>query len=145
MRVEAGARSCWLQLPAIPVAGRTARAHLRHWLRRQGWPVEPSEEIEGAVNEAINNAVEHARRVDGTDTTVSVTAEVETARGGMRRVRVRVSDNGRWRPISADRKGHSLGLKLMNGLMDQVLITEGDGIGAGTEVVLLSRPVPTAP
>jgi anti-sigma regulatory factor (Ser/Thr protein kinase) len=136
---------CVLQLPAIPVAARTARVHLRYWLQRQGWPAEPSEDIESAVTEAVNNAVEHAYPAGGDDVTVEVAAEVEGMPGGLRRLRVRVRDNGRWRPVAADPEGRCLGLTLMNGLMDQVLITEGDGVSKGTEVVLLSRPVPPAP
>jgi anti-sigma regulatory factor (Ser/Thr protein kinase) len=144
MRVASRNESCWLQLPAIPVAGRTVRLHLRYWLQRLGWPFWRAQEIECAVNEAIDNAVEHGHPIDGTNPIATVIAGVEALPGGMRRVRVRVSDNHRRWPIPSDPHDNCLRLRLMNGLMDQVQIIEGDGVETGTDVVLVSRPVPAA-
>jgi serine/threonine-protein kinase RsbW len=141
--VETDGAVCELLLPATPVAPKVARARLRHWLERQRWPAEQSEEIEYAVSEAVTNAVEHAYPPGVDSAAVGVTAEVDELPAGSRRVRVRVSDSGRWRPIPADPEGRRQGLRLMNGFMDQVVITEGDGVNGGTEVALLSQPVTT--
>ncbi|WP_345603862.1 ATP-binding protein [Pseudonocardia adelaidensis] len=130
-----------LLLPAIPVAARTARLHLRSWLQRERWPDEPSDDISYGVSEAVTNAVEHAYPPGVDGATVTVTAEVELLPTGMRRVRVRVSDRGRWRPIPQVPCGRGRGFTLMKGLMDRVVITRGDGTTAGTEVVLVSPPV----
>lgn len=133
-----------LLLPAIPAAPGVVRSHLRHWLERERWPAEPGADIEYAVSEAVSNAVEHAYLPGADGATVAVIAQVEALPGGMRRVRVRVRDHGRWRPIPTDPDGRRRG-RLMNGLMDQVVLTEGDGVSAGTEVVLLSPPVRPSP
>ncbi|TQM01587.1 anti-sigma regulatory factor (Ser/Thr protein kinase), partial [Pseudonocardia kunmingensis] len=118
-------------LPAIPVAARTARLHLRHWLERESWPDQPGDDITYGVSEAVTNAIEHAYPAGIDDATVTVTAEVELLGTGMRRARVRISDHGHWRPILELSDGHGPhghGLTLMNGLMDQVLITHGDSV-----------------
>jgi anti-sigma regulatory factor (Ser/Thr protein kinase) len=131
-----------LLLPAIPVAIRDARLHLGTWLQRERWPDQPSDDISYGVSEAVTNAVEHAYPPDINGATVTVIAEVELLPLSMRRVRVRVSDHGRWRPIPQVPDGRGRGFTLMNGLMDEVLVARGDGATMGTEVVLLSPPVP---
>jgi anti-sigma regulatory factor (Ser/Thr protein kinase) len=133
------------RLPAVAEAAGTARRQLRKWLQQERWPAEASDDITYSVSEAVTNAVEHAYPPGVDGATVTVTAEVELLPTGMRRARLRVSDHGRWRPTPADSDGRGRGITMMNGLMDQVLITRGDDTTAGTEVVLLSAPVSAVP
>lgn len=100
-----------------------------------------------AVNEAVSNAAEHAYP-SGIGGQVTVTARIENdptgaARGGagpVRRVRVSVCDEGRWRVPPPTDGGRRRGLFLMAALMADVDVQPGPG-STGTEVVLTSETV----
>jgi serine phosphatase RsbU (regulator of sigma subunit)/anti-sigma regulatory factor (Ser/Thr protein kinase) len=114
--IEARARS----IPLI------RRAVLR-WLEDHGVPHPVSMEVVTAVSEASANAVEHAYGPAGGSITISATiAEGE--------VRASVTDAGRWRGASRGDRGH--GLRLIRGLMDEVLL---DASEVGTTVTMLRR------
>jgi anti-sigma regulatory factor (Ser/Thr protein kinase) len=71
---------------------------------------------------------------------------VEEVGGGARRVRVRISDSGRWQPIEPDPSLRGRGLFMMDALMDEVTIRRGESaVDDGTEVVLLSPAAPPPP
>ena len=89
-----------------------------------------------AVHEAVSNSVEHGYggREPGE---VDVTG-VRTVDDDGERVRLLVHDDGRWRrPGDPGYRGR--GITVMRGCVAQVRVHPGDD---GTEVVLLSRPVP---
>ncbi|WP_219420015.1 ATP-binding protein [Pseudonocardia nigra] len=129
-------------LPAIPAAAKTSRVQLRYWLERLRWPADQCHDIEAAVSEAVSNAVEHAYGPEVDGATVTVNAVLEVLPDRSRRVRASVADYGRWRPVPGDLGHRRLGLRLMHGFADHVVINEGDGATGGTEVVLLSAPIP---
>lgn len=140
--VMEGRGICVFTLPAIPAAATTARVQFRYWLDRLGWPATFREDIEYVVSEAIGNVVEHAYADGVHPRPLVVEAVVEELPGRKRRIRVRITDHGRWRSDTADAPPRHLGLRLMRGLMDEVRISPGDAARGGTEVVLLSPPVP---
>jgi anti-sigma regulatory factor (Ser/Thr protein kinase) len=74
-----------------------ARERIGTWLARHRWPAEESHDIVYAVSEAVTNVCEHAygRQEAGP---VEVTAYVEHPTAQTRRIRVAVTDKGRWRP-----------------------------------------------
>lgn len=138
--------SCTFTLPALPAAAKTTRARLGHWLERLHWPAEQRYDIEAAVSEAVSNVVEHAYGpdIDRSVATVAVDATLEPLPDGFKRIRVQVADDGRWRPFRDDPDNHHLGLTLIRGLMDHVMIHHSDA-AAGTRVVMFSAPIPGQP
>jgi anti-sigma regulatory factor (Ser/Thr protein kinase) len=137
-----GSLTCAFALHAAPRAVRLGRAHLRSWLEEANWPADQLDDIEYAASEAISNAVEHAYRAED-DGDVEVVSAIEALPGGARRVRVRVRDHGRWRAAPAEPQNRGRGMLLMDALTDELSIRRGDRPDVtGTEVVLLSPPVP---
>jgi serine/threonine-protein kinase RsbW len=132
-------------LPAELAAPWLARNRLRTWLVEElAWPAELVDDVEYAVSEAVSNVAEHAYAHDVHRGTVEVHALVEEIHGGPRRLRISISDAGRWQPVDPDPALRGRGLFMMNSLMDEVMIQRGEGPGArGTEVVLLSPPAPS--
>jgi serine phosphatase RsbU (regulator of sigma subunit)/anti-sigma regulatory factor (Ser/Thr protein kinase) len=134
-------------LPVAPqplelrVAGRfesmdLVRDALRAWL--EGVELERSEreDVVLATWEACANAIEHA--VEPQIDIVAVTARLDDGR-----IRVTVSDSGRWAPPSM-RENRGLGLRLIESLMHSVDVDESD---RGTTVTLektVPSPAPTA-
>jgi serine/threonine-protein kinase RsbW len=122
------------------------RAELRRWLVAQAWPAAQTQDLVCAVNEAVTNSVEHAYPVVGfAGGVVTVSAELVEADDGGRRVQVRVADDGWWRPRDEPlARPEHFGLQLIERLMDEVSVRRGEIGAAGTEIVMLSWPVPTS-
>ena len=113
-----------LAVPATIVALRTVRSALSRWLRRAGVDDEAAADVVVAVWEACANAVQHPVRPHSREFVV----EADTQSG---RVWVSVRDSGHWRRAERSRDSQGLGLTLVTGLMDDVLI---DRRPQGTEV-----------
>jgi anti-sigma regulatory factor (Ser/Thr protein kinase) len=99
------------------------RSALRRWLRRAGVDEAASADVVVAVWEACANAVEHPLRPRARELVVEADALAST-------VSVAVRDSGHWRPPE-ERPDRGLGLTLVSGLMDDVLIERRP---QGTEV-----------
>jgi anti-sigma regulatory factor (Ser/Thr protein kinase) len=112
---------CEFTLVADPAAPRAARDRIAVWLAAAGWPTDAAEDIVYAVNEAVSNAAEHAYP-SLTVGHVTVTARIEddptagnasrTDAGPLRRVRISVCDQGRWRVPPLSDEGRRRGLFL---------------------------------
>jgi serine phosphatase RsbU (regulator of sigma subunit)/anti-sigma regulatory factor (Ser/Thr protein kinase) len=100
------------------------RRALSRWLEDLEVPPAIVVEIVMAVHEASANVVEHAYGPAGGTITI-------TARREEDQVEVRIRDSGTWRGSSRGDRGN--GLKLMRGLMNDVLVDTSE---AGTVVVL---------
>lgn len=100
------------------------RRLLRRWLHTRGAADDEIYDIVVACQEACANAVEHAYGPGDHSFELLATCD-----GG--RVRLVVSDSGRWRPPRGEHRGR--GLAMMRGLMDAVEITRDD---RGTAVTL---------
>jgi serine/threonine-protein kinase RsbW len=139
---ELGVPGCEFTVTATLASASVARDRVCRWLRRAGWPAEPLEEVVYAVSEAVSNAIEHAYPPDS-EGIVEVTGWMSTLATGQRRTLVRVRDHGRWRPIPLADEGRRRGIPLMRAVMDTVVICRGEPpITTGTDVLLISRPVP---
>ncbi|WP_433505548.1 ATP-binding protein [Pseudonocardia halophobica] len=128
--------------PLLETPGRV-RAELRRWLSELQWPAAQARRLVSAVNEAVTNAVEHGYPVVGfAGGVVTVTAELVEDGNGLRRVRVRVSDDGWWRPrLEPSSPPEHAGLTLIATVMDEVQVRRGEIGEPGTEIVMLSPPV----
>jgi anti-sigma regulatory factor (Ser/Thr protein kinase) len=100
------------------------RRALSRWLEDLEVPQLIEKEIVMAVHEASANVVEHAYGPAGG--TITITAKREEDE-----VEIRIRDSGTWRGSSRGDRGN--GLKLMRGLMSEVLV---DTSAAGTVVML---------
>ena len=97
----------------------TMRAELRAWLERSGLPSETQEDVVLACTEAATNAIEHAYIGRGGD----VLIEAESEEG---RLRVTVTDHGRWRhPRPDDSRGR--GLDLVRAVIGDIDVERGEG------------------
>jgi anti-sigma regulatory factor (Ser/Thr protein kinase) len=97
----------------------TMRAELRTWLERSGLPSETQEDVVLACTEAATNAIEHAYIGRGGD----VLIEAESEEG---RLRVTVTDHGRWRhPRPDDSRGR--GLDLVRAVIGDIDVERGEG------------------
>lgn len=88
---------CTLTLEAEPYRLGLLRHAVSVWLTAVRWPADASSQIVSAVGEAVSNTIEHAYTSDPPGP-VRVALRVEGAGTGHERVRVVVSDRGRWRP-----------------------------------------------
>ncbi|MGQ0576100.1 MAG: ATP-binding protein [Pseudonocardia sp.] len=136
--VEAPLRACAFTMPAQLAAAWAARARVRDWLESHALPPALVDDVEYVTSEAVSNAAEHAYA--GGDGAIEVEAEVLALPGGLRRVRVRVRDHGRWQPVNPDPGHRGHGLAAMVALAAELVVRHHDG--DGTEVVLLSAVVP---
>ena len=100
------------------------RQLVRRWLRRHGATAEETNDILIACQEACTNAVEHAYGPGLQWFDLDATYEAG-------RVRITVTDNGRWRPPRGVNRGR--GLPIMRELMDEVDVRHTSD---GTVVVL---------
>jgi anti-sigma regulatory factor (Ser/Thr protein kinase) len=105
------------------------RAMLRRWLREATQDEEVVADVTMAVNEAVQNAIEHAHGLDRT----KVQVEMRRDNGA---VRVAVRDHGRWRTDRDHSEERGRGLDLMRALMDGVDI---DPRPSGSTVTLSHR------
>jgi GAF domain-containing protein/anti-sigma regulatory factor (Ser/Thr protein kinase) len=97
----------------------TMRVELRTWLERTGLPSETQEDVVLACTEAATNAIEHAYIGRGGD----VLIEAESEEG---RLRVAVTDHGRWRhPRPDDSRGR--GLDLVRAVIGDIDVERGEG------------------
>jgi anti-sigma regulatory factor (Ser/Thr protein kinase) len=97
----------------------TMRVELRTWLERTGLPSETQEDVVLACTEAATNAIEHAYIGRGGD----VLIEAESEEG---RLRVTVTDHGRWRhPRPDDSRGR--GLDLVRAVIGDIDVERGEG------------------
>ncbi|MBW0118384.1 ATP-binding protein [Pseudonocardia abyssalis] len=126
-----------VRLLGVPAAASIVRERIRAWLDGFGWPEDEADDVVLAVHEAVCNSIEHG--YDGHPAgDVEVVGE-RSVDGDRQRVRIVVRDEGRWRrPRSPGYRGR--GIVVMRGCMAGVDVRPGD---TGTEVVLVSRPVPT--
>jgi hypothetical protein len=95
------------------------------------------------VHEAVANVVDHAY-APGVDGQVVLTATL-VPDGRERRVRIVVQDNGRWRSPPADPGYRGRGLQMVRSCMDVVDIRPSTDSRGGTDLVMLTAAVATAP
>jgi len=125
-------------LEVEPAVTSLLRRAFRRWLA--GWPEEEADDLVMALNEAVANVVDHAylEADPGRYRKVRVLAEQVRSPDGERRVRIEVTDSGRWRPIPANPGHRGRGLAMMRACTEALDI---EPTGAGTRVSMLSRPV----
>ncbi len=119
-----------------------ARERMEAWLVRQRWPAEESHDIVYAVSEAVTNVCEHAYHLQQAGT-VEITADIEHPTAQTRRVRVAVTDEGRWQHRVARPFTRGRGLRVIRALMAGVRLRRGTDAEPGTSLVLTSPPVPS--
>jgi serine phosphatase RsbU (regulator of sigma subunit)/anti-sigma regulatory factor (Ser/Thr protein kinase) len=105
------------------------RRALTRWLEDLEVPLAVATEIVMAVHEASANVVEHAYGPAGGTITITATHDADD-------IEVLIRDSGAWRGASRGDRGN--GLKLMRGLMDDVMV---DTSATGTVVVLRREAV----
>ncbi len=125
-----------VRLLAVPAAASLVRERLRHWLDVWAWPDHDLDDVILAVHEAVTNSIEHG--YGGVDAGEVEVVGTRLRDGEHQRVRFTVRDSGRWRP-PRDPGFRGRGVSVMQGCMDEVEIRPGP---AGTEVEMLSQPVP---
>lgn len=139
-------RASSISLAADWVAASLARDAAESWLQANRWPPAQSEELVLAVSEAVSNSVEHGYRVsmDQVDHSgiVRLTFHVENLPDGFRRVVISIGDRGAWREPDDGPTHRGHGLLLMRSATDRMHIHK---TATGTEVQLVSRPVPPPP
>ncbi len=121
-----------LSLALEPASATALRSQVRSALAESGVPAETIEQIVLAAGEALSNAILHSRQTRGH---VRVTLSVFESR-----VYLTISDRGRGFDeeqvrVDAD-NGQGLGLTLLHGLMDEVLL---DSTEQGTSIRLVKR------
>lgn len=104
-----------IRLPAEPARLRSVRRQFRGWLSDHGVAHDDAESLLLAVGEAIANVIVHAYGNGSGE--LRVDANVD---GGV--LRVRVEDDGRWRPPRDD---EGRGLQIIRGLCEDVEIVTG--------------------
>ncbi|GAA4551968.1 SpoIIE family protein phosphatase [Pseudonocardia xishanensis] len=93
------------RLPAVPPSLGAMRRRVRHWAAAAGLAAETVDDLQLALGEAAANAVEHAYPPGR-----AAEFDVALSRDRTGGVQVTVRDEGRWRPVPADRgfRGHGL-------------------------------------
>jgi anti-sigma regulatory factor (Ser/Thr protein kinase) len=125
-----------MRLPAVPAAASLVRERLRGWLGALGWAEADLDDVVLAVHEAVTNSIEHSYA--GTEPGEVEILGARLVEGDAQRARFTVRDDGHWLP-PRDPGYRGRGVTVMRGCMDEVQIRPGD---EGTEVEMLSRPVP---
>jgi anti-sigma regulatory factor (Ser/Thr protein kinase) len=101
------------------------------------WPADRIDELLLAVNEAVNNVVDHAYSTGHGLGSASIDAGVAVATGGLKHVIVVVKDRGVWRSFHT-RVHHPRGLRAMRACTHSLQIQHAT---SGTKVIMASRPV----
>lgn len=117
--------------PADAAQASRLRHELDAWLRQVGPPLTESRcaDVLLGVNEALANCAEHAYRGrHHGDVTMHATYD-----DAAHRIRVRVSDHGRWRLNSVVQRNRGRGIALMHALADHCSVNRDDD---GTTVLL---------
>jgi PAS domain S-box-containing protein len=104
-----------MELVGEPPALSSFRQSLRRWLAEQGGEDDEVQDVVMAVNEACQNAIEHAYGLTPEPFTVTLT-------GDEGELTIVVRDRGGWRERVSDDRGR--GLPLMRALMDTVEIEQ---------------------
>jgi anti-sigma regulatory factor (Ser/Thr protein kinase) len=128
-----GASHLSFVVPAEPRALPMIRGAVRGWLSLLGVERMAAADIVVATWEVCANAIEHP--VDRATRELVVEAEAEPGC-----VRVSVVDSGRWRPPGRSGPSRGLGLTIVSGLMDDVLVERR---GRGTEVRMVRNVATT--
>ena len=124
-----------ITVTADPAALRELRGRLASWFAAAGVPEHDATRVQHAVGELATNAIEHAHPDSADPAAIAVTAALD-ARG---RLRVRVTDDGRWRAPRPN-PDRGLGLAMVAHLIDTL---EFDRAEHGTTAVIthtLTRP-----
>jgi serine/threonine-protein kinase RsbW len=111
--------------PADAAQASRLRQELDAWLHQVGLPLNESRcaDVLLGVNEALANCAEHAYHGRG-DGDITMLATYDDA---AKRVHVRISDRGRWRPRPSVIRNHrGRGIALMRALADQCTVDGGD-------------------
>jgi anti-sigma regulatory factor (Ser/Thr protein kinase) len=114
------------------------------------FPADWVDDVEYVVSEAVSNSAEHAytpETYSGGLITIEAEAFPVPEAGGDReelwRVRVRVADDGRWKPVNPERQHRGHGLAAIAALAAEVTIRRGEeGASRGTEVIVVSPHAP---
>ena len=126
-----------VNLPATPASARRARHIVRRFLSESGIDEDRSFDLQVAVGEAVNNAVEHAGALGSDEFSLR-------ARRRANSITVEISDRGMWLPKLEPPAGHNVlsdrgrGLMLMYALSDDVQVERTED---GTTVRLALRLV----
>ncbi len=125
-----------LSAQATIATARTLRLELRRFLAEHRIDPARVSDIQVAVGEAVNNAIEHAYSAGAGLGLVHLSGWFEGST-----LVVEIRDHGRWRPEREERRGH--GVRIMRALSDRLDLTTA----AGTVVRLafLPRSDPRAP
>jgi anti-anti-sigma factor len=116
------------RLPADPARLSRVRRAVGAWTAAVGLPPATVDDLQLALGEALANAVEHAYPGPGHEGECEYSLERD-ADGS---IRVRVRDDGTWRPVPADKGFRGRGIELIGGLATDVAIEPAPG--RGTEV-----------
>ncbi len=115
---------------AVPRELTGLRRQLSSWLHQHGVDRQSAAEVLVACGEACSNAVEHAYPA-GAPGQLVLEGEIEPGR-----VRLRVSDTGRWRVPGPRGQDRGRGMQIMRGLMSRAEVV---GTGDGTTVDLVKE------
>ncbi|RBY88747.1 SpoIIE family protein phosphatase [Blastococcus sp. TF02A-26] len=124
------------RLAADPARLSRIRRTVTAWTAAAGVPADSVDDLQLALGEALANAVEHAYAGSGQEGE----CEYSLDRDPDGSIRVRVRDNGTWRPPPADKGFRGRGLELIGALASDVGI--GPAPGGGTEVLFRIVPAP---
>ncbi len=127
---EVAAARFAVTVEAVPRELAGLRRQLCAWLHQHGVDGQSATELLVACGEACSNAVEHAYPA-GAPGQLVVEGEIEPGR-----VRLRVSDTGRWRVPAQRGEDRGRGLQIMRGLTSRAEVV---GTGDGTTVDLVKE------
>jgi len=116
-----------LTVPGNATALQAFRNTTRRWLAGACDDEAEVDDMTMAVNEAVQNAIEHGHRRRSTPVSVTLERSADD-------IELTVVDQGSWTDGSSDDRGR--GLSLMRALMDEVVV---DPLAEGTRIVLRRR------
>ena len=124
-----------ISVRADPAALRDIRGRIAAWFTTVGVPELDAVRVQHAVGELATNAIEHARPDSADPVTVTITAALDT----FGRLRIQVSDDGRWREPRPNGDG-GLGLTMVAHLIDTLEFDRADHGTTATITHALTRP-----